>query len=50
MTGQIESVLRRLDERLSCQVSRSDDEAYAAATAIWAKPSGPSDPPTVARL
>jgi hypothetical protein len=40
MTGDIDSVLRRLNGQLDGRVSTQGDERYKAATAIWAKPVG----------
>src|SRR6267142_7071583 len=40
MTELIESTLRVLNGQLPGRVSRPGDEQYAAATAIWAKPTG----------
>jgi FAD/FMN-containing dehydrogenase len=41
MTGLIERTLRRIGEQLPGGVSKPGDDAYAEATAIWAKPVGP---------
>jgi len=41
MTDLTERTLHRLSEQLRGRLSRPADEPYAAATAIWAKPSGP---------
>jgi FAD/FMN-containing dehydrogenase len=41
MTDLTERTLHRLSEQLRGRLSRPGDEPYAAATAIWAKPSGP---------
>jgi FAD/FMN-containing dehydrogenase len=41
MTGQIESTILRLDQRLSGRLSKPGDERYAAATATWVKSVGP---------
>jgi FAD/FMN-containing dehydrogenase len=40
MTDLIERTFHRLGEQLSGRLSRPGDDAYAAATAIWAKPVG----------
>src|SRR6516162_5005712 len=40
MTDLIERTLRRLGGQLPGHVSRPGDDRYAAATAIWAKPTG----------
>src|ERR1700730_16739345 len=40
MTDLIERTLRRLGGQLPGRVSRSGDDRYAAATAIWPKPVG----------
>jgi FAD/FMN-containing dehydrogenase len=41
MTDMIETTFDRLGKQLSGRLSRPGDGRYAAATAIWAKPTGP---------
>ena len=41
MTSLIGTTLHRLEAQLPGRISQPDDQEYAAATAIWAKPVGP---------
>jgi FAD/FMN-containing dehydrogenase len=40
MTNPVERTLQKLEERLAGRLSRPGNEAYAAAAAIWPKPTG----------